>query len=196
MKPEFTVMGFTCQQVNGVFYAFEQMLLQLECEGRPAARIVEIGTGYGGLTVMLGLWGVAHNTKMHTYDIRTDVDNSKVFRTLAIDAHIANVFDIDTTREIERCIQQPGTTLLLCDGGEKVREFNLLAPMLKPGDIIMAHDYWPDAESFDREVRHRLWGWLEITDADAQEIAKVFHLEPFLQELWLPYVWMCRRKTR
>ena len=31
--------------------------------------------------------------------------------------------------------------LVFCDGGDKPRELHLYAPILRPGDLLLAHDY-------------------------------------------------------
>lgn len=49
---------------------------------------------------------------------------------------------------VESFIKREGTTLILCDGGSKINEFNILSKYLKSGDIIMAHDYVDTKENF------------------------------------------------
>jgi len=36
---------------------------------------------------------------------------------------------------------RPERKLLFCDNGDKKREINLFGPLLKPGDVLAAHDF-------------------------------------------------------
>ena len=88
-----------------------------------------------------------------------------------IDFRIGDCFSFDTANEIISLIRRPPKTLLLCDGGNKEKEFNFYCEFMKPGDIIMLHDYadsnenyqrikarlnWPSpAESFYNNIRQR-----------------------------------------
>jgi hypothetical protein len=93
---------------------------------------------------------------------------------------------------LHRYINKEGQTLVLCDGGNKPAEFKYLAKMLKPGDIIMAHDYCVDDEYFNSYIRDHVWAWCEIKFADIQESTK--ELTPHLAELFQEAVWTCWKK--
>ena len=72
-----------------------------------------------------------------------------IFDRLGIDMRIRDL-DHDFVRgEIAREMQRPGLTILLCDGPDKVAEVKTFAPFMKPGDLIMAHDYAPRRRQFD-----------------------------------------------
>ena len=45
-------------------------------------------------------------------------------------------------------IQREGKTVVFCDGGDKIREFDMLSPYLKSGDVICTHDYGLNHEDF------------------------------------------------
>jgi hypothetical protein len=83
----------------------------------------------------------------------------------------------------------------LCDGGAKRYEFQLLAPYLKQHDIIMAHDYSPNLEYFKANIMNKTWDWLEIDDSHIDEVCQKQNLRPYMQEDFLPVVWVCRQKA-
>jgi hypothetical protein len=98
----------------------------------------------------------------HSYDIR----DSLRYPLARAEHQVADVFTLD----LRPLIAGFGMTVLLCDGGDKRREFETFAPLLKPGDIIGAHDL------------HRgdqYWGWSEITEADVQDTCGRHGLVPF-----------------
>jgi hypothetical protein len=118
-----------------------------------------------------------------------------------IDFRIKNVFnqpysdlDIQHVEEVKSFIQQSGTTIVMCDGGSKRNEFNILTPFLKSGDIIMAHDYAPNSEYFETYINGKVWNWHEIEDAHIAECSQKYELEPYLQEEFQKVVWVCKKK--
>jgi len=47
-----------------------------------------------------------------------------------------------TIEDVRRWIMnKPGPAFIYCDGGNKPKEFNLYAPILRVGDYIAAHDW-------------------------------------------------------
>jgi hypothetical protein len=170
------------------------------------SQVLEIGTSYGGLTVMLRnlLDEISPNCKLRSYDIldieRYHLDNM-IKEGADIDLFIKNVFNtnVDDLREGEEdevinYIQQSGITIVLCDGGFKKGEFRILSQYLKPGDIIMAHDYSPNQEYFEEHINNKVWNWLEIQDSDIQETIVKCNLEPFMQEDFQKIVWVSKIK--
>tara|TARA_R100001163_G_scaffold41186_1_gene31165 strand:+ start:6939 stop:7667 length:729 start_codon:yes stop_codon:yes gene_type:complete len=57
-----------------------------------------------------------------------------------INIHYKNVFDKKTFKHIEENIKEY-KTYIFCDGGNKLRELNLYARLLKSGDRIAVHDW-------------------------------------------------------
>lgn len=197
----FTHKETTVMQHNSAGDAFKQLFLQTQ-----PARILEIGTAYGGLTLLLrdmldqaGLY----ETGILTYDNNPDYGRHWLLDSISKGANInfqlKNVFNhmydnlLNESEPVE-FIQQVGTTIVLCDGGSKKNEFNILAKYLKRGDIIMAHDYAPNAEYFENNIRNKIWNWMEIQDSDIENISIEYDLEPFLQEVFQKVVWVCKIK--
>lgn len=96
-------------------------------------------------------------------------------RLSGIDVRIENIFYNDYTscnREVIDCIQKAGTTVVLCDGGNKIKEFNLLSRYLKTDDFILAHDYAESKEIFYSTIYRNRWNWCEITNVDITDAVK------------------------
>ena len=80
---------------------------------------------------------------------------------------------------------------MLCDGGDKPKEFNIFGEHLTSGSYIMAHDYASDKDNFENEIRGKVWNWLEIQDSDIQEtmdesnIVKSEYYDGFSSVAWV-----------
>lgn len=169
-------------QVCGVEKAFIELSNNLI---NPVKTIIEIGTDFGGLTNLLADLEISNHAIIHTFDInptRFISHNNKII------FHNEDVFSIES--KIAELIQSDGTTLLLCDGGNKKEEFKIFHQYLKHGDIIMAHDYAPTVEEFNKNYKNKIWSWHEFEDS----FANFDGLEPFMQDLFKQYAWCIRRK--
>lgn len=166
--------------------------------------IIEVGTFHGGLTLLLS--DILNNLSMSdshiiTYDINQQPYIKEIIELNSINnitINSNNLFSSDyqavVQKDIQSLIQNQGTTLLLCDGGCKVCEFNLLSEFLKPKDIIMAHDYAPDIEYFENNMKDKIWNWCEIKNNDIATSINVNNLVPFMREDFLETAWACFRK--
>jgi cephalosporin hydroxylase len=194
----FPYKGITTQQHIDIPKSFKELFLI----SKPS-QVIEIGTSYGGLTLLLrdildeiGM----EETKLITYDkdkfhyLDYHIENGR-----KIDSRIKNIFnhmynDIVELDEIKDLINLTGTTIVLCDGGYKKAEFRLLSDLIKPGDIIMGHDYSPNKEYFEEYINNKIWNWLELTDSDVLEPCSKNNLEPFMDEEFKKVVWVCKIK--
>lgn len=197
MKNQNEFLGGIMSQTPDTPKVFSKLLEKM----RPQ-QIIEIGTFKGGLTCLLGLYGLIHRCDVYTFDsgtARTYAHNSiphHAFDMLSIEFLPYDVFT--RVGEIgEQLIQLNGPTLLLCDGGNKPREFNTFAKYLKPGDVIMAHDYSRSPDHFEEEQKKR-WRWAhEIMDHHISETVEKCGLKPhpmydeFCREAWLCMVKPC-----
>jgi len=166
-------------------------------------RILEIGTANGGLTLLLrdllnsnGLF----DSTIRTYDI-LEQTNLKSKNVDGIEILTKSPFNyqydgLNDPESIKKYIQQEGLTIVLCDGGSKKNEFKLLSNFLKNGDIIMAHDYVPNEEIFERSVKNKIWDWMEIQLSDVEQSCYDNNLESYMSEEFLDVVWLCKRKTK
>jgi hypothetical protein len=186
-------LGHAAQQNPNAYEAFYNFF-----ETVKPSRILEIGTAMGGFTMFLRLCcdDLNLNTIIRSYDIHESF-NYSFFRENNIEINIENIFSNDYTevkQEVIDYIQQNGTTVVLCDGGYKIGEFNLLSKFIKSGDFILAHDYASTPEYFNENVNLKLWNWHEIKDLDIQEAINNNNLEPYMHEQFQEAVWVCKTK--
>lgn len=180
--------GVSVHQNANVVAPFRALLADL----RPA-RVIEIGTAAGGLTLIirdlmdnLGLDG-----KLFTFD-PMPMDRPYLARP----GIVYTQADALAGDDVEYLVDvTDGPCLVLCDGGNKAREFQRLAPVLRPGDVLMAHDYAPSRAYFDEVMDGVHWNWLEITDEDIMTPCFAYGLVPYQQEVFQRVAWACRRKA-
>jgi len=169
--------------------------------------VLEIGTSHGGLTLMMrdvldeiGL----DNSHITTYDIYEQSFLKPLLESRNVDVKTESMFcdmyrdfkDEAMKRTISEYIQKEGTSIVVCDGGNKASEFRLLAGVIKPNDIIMAHDYAPDSEYFENKMRDKVWNWHEIRDSDISESCERCRLVPYMKERALEVAWACFKKEQ
>lgn len=189
--------GITAMQHDNAFDTFEKLIRLI----RPA-RILEIGTAAGGLCLFLrqilneiGL----ESTPIKTFDIYDCTTHRVLERENNLEVIYDNLFcqnylSLEKPELIKDYIQSEGLTLVLCDGGNKITEFNTISPLIKSGDIIMAHDYAPNIDYFKEKIMNRVWCWMEIQDSDIQNACDINSLDPFMAEEFAEVVWVCKRK--
>lgn len=198
----FPYKGTTTHQHSDVGSKFELLLDSVK-----PSQVLEIGTANGGLTLLLRdtLDKLAlSSTSVRSYDVNPDHSRVELTREIKQGANIEfilkNIFNhpydaLIETEEIIEYIQRPGTTVVMCDGGSKKNEFRVLAPFLKVGDIIMAHDYAPNEEYFLEFIDGKIWNWLEIQDSDIETTVVEYNLQPYMQEEMQKVVWVCKIKS-
>ena len=157
----------------------------LKTENNPE-RIIEIGTAYGGFTYLLTQ--TFPDAKVYSFDVETR------------DGVIALAFDLDfyyfkeditSTDALSRLVPKEGQTIVFCDGGNKLKEFNKVAPMLKKGDIILVHDYSITMDYFEKEINGKIWDWCEITGEQLVDTIETYGLTPYMQDEFQSVVWGC-----
>jgi cephalosporin hydroxylase len=166
------------------------------------SRVLEIGTADGGLTLLirdlLDSVGLT-NTIVRTYDVNEQKNLKLKERNIEIitkDVFNYPYSDLEYPDEIRDFIQSNGKTLVLCDGGSKKNEFRLLSQFLKYGDIIMAHDYAPNENYFNENIKDKIWNWLEIQDFDINESCLTYNLKPYMEDEFRSVVWACKIKKQ
>lgn len=193
----FNYRDIVTQQHANVWQTFKKLF-----ENTKPKQILEIGTASGGLTLMLRdiLDEISLNEcKIRSYDVidkhylKEHIENG-----VQIDVRIKNLFNHQyndlINDEIVEYIQRQGVTIVLCDGGSKKNEFNIISEFLKEGDIIMAHDYSPDVNYFNENIKDKIWNWLEISDSDIIDACNKHNLNPFMDDEFKQVVWVCRIK--
>jgi len=191
--------GISVLQHNRVYDVFDKFI----SEYKPI-RILEIGTAYGGLTLMLrDILDENHlqNSEVWTIDvIEMSSLNQQIEKGTKIKYTIKNYFSSNfdslvDAEDIINFIKKEGKTLILCDGASKKNEFRLLSPHMKNGDVIMAHDYARDKSFFEKEVHNKIWYWHEIQDSDIEKSCSEQNLLDFYKEEFEKIVWVCKIKS-
>lgn len=189
-------LGARMSQNDNAVPTFDRMFKELEFSGTPVKRIIELGTFHGGLSVFLGTYCFMKEIPFITYDIESFVHKlpkvNLLFKTLNIDYRIKNINN--SIEEIKNEIQKDGLTLLLCDGGDKVNEFNVFSSLIKENDIIMAHDYAVDDIIFENDIKNKLWNWHEIQYSQIKNACIENNLKDYMKEDFEKAVWVCKRK--
>ena len=198
VSPCMKYRGVHLQQQNGYQKPFFKLLSSLKPK-----RILEIGTGVGGFTLFLrdtlneiGL----SDSIIKTYDIYNlsnqfneehDLNNIEFSNENIFNAD----YDLEQIEMIKSFIQSDGTTLVLCDGYNKIKEFNQLGKLLKIGDVIMAHDYVVNHQVFENDYFEKIWNWCEIIEEDIIETILNENLVELMKEDFEKIVWVCKIKT-
>lgn len=179
--------GLCLQQRQEVMNVFSEFLRIYKPKS-----IIEIGTGHGGLTMYL-----RDNTnpvcELHTFDIAeksfhsalTENNINIYYQNIFKEVRDWNKFEI---KEEWLYLFNESPKLVICDGGQKKAEFNGIAHLLKPNDIIMLHDYSTDQQTFDKLD---VWNWLECQYSDIKNSVEQHNLHPFMHEEFLGVAWGC-----
>jgi hypothetical protein len=196
IKGWFEYKGLTVQQHNDIESVFNKLINNVK-----PSKIIEIGTASGGLTLLLrDILDSSNmsNIEIHSFD---NVEKHYVENIKGINVLIYNLFTDDYTnltedgrKIIKELIDNNGVTLVLCDGGNKINEFNILSQLLKENDIIMAHDYSPNYEYFKENIQNKRWNWLEIQDSDIETSIIKNKLEPYMNNEFTDVMWVCKIK--
>ncbi len=108
-------------------------------------RIVELGTGHGGMSIHLGSFICGRGGNVLTIDRVRIMDGgydlwSKFLSKYHVTFIERDVFHPSTVIEVSNFIQNY-RAMIFCDNGDKKREVELYAKILKKGDILLAHDH-------------------------------------------------------
>lgn len=193
-----TYKGTMVQQHDDFQEVFSNFLNKIKPK-----RVLEIGFGTGALTLFLrdhlnelGL----HETPIKSYDTNETTDFHRSIQKLnniellKDNLFPGNDYTFINDESIINYIQSEGLTLILCDGGNKQREFQQLSKFMKVGDIIMAHDYVDTEENFQKNYYDKIWNWREIGDEHINEVCESQNLVSFDKEIFDKVVWVCKIK--
>jgi cephalosporin hydroxylase len=186
-------MGHAAQQSHFAYQVFYDFIKEVKPK-----RILEIGTALGGFTEFLFIITneLGLNTEILSYDISERPWYSEMIEK-GINVKVENIFSNDWSSvnpEVIDYIKSDGLTIVLCDGGWKIGEFNLLSNYIKTGDFILAHDYAENNEVFEEKIKDKIWNWHEISNADIEEASIKNNLELYKKDTFENAVWTCRIK--
>lgn len=134
--------------------------------------IVEIGTASGGLTHVLS--DLCPYSEIITLEI-------KDFYLYNFNYNVKSIICDSNSDELINnvmipFIQKSGTTIVFCDGGNKVIDFSNYAPLIKTGDYICVHDYCVNREIYENEYYGKIWNYCRLVDSDISGICNQYHL--------------------
>lgn len=105
------------------------------------AMVIEIGTSKGGLSALLADCVAHYGGEFHTFDVHGDGNYNQYPLKGNAHFHLGDCFETSIRTYIKAKILQDGLCFVLCDGGNKVREWNEFRNYLKVGDVLAAHDF-------------------------------------------------------
>jgi cephalosporin hydroxylase len=192
--------GISMEQNPNVVFKFKDLFEEIKPN-----LIIEIGTFHGGLTLLLRELLNEINlsdTKLITYDVNIPQYLIEKNDQNSIDIRVKNLFSenysdwagIIEVNEIKDLISNHQRIVILCDGGSKKNEFRMISPLLKSGDVIMAHDYCPNSNYFETNMKNKVWNWMEIQDSDIEDTVSSENLKPYMFEEFLEVAWVCKVK--
>lgn len=186
-------MNHAAQQYHGVYEVFYNFIKEVKPK-----RILEIGTALGGFTKFLKICcdDLNLDTNIRSYDINRMSWYDDMIKD-GIDVRVENIFvgDFESMdEEVIQYIQQEGLTIVLCDGGYKKGEFNLISNYIKEGDFILAHDYAENREIFEEKINKKIWNWHELSYGDVKNAVDRNGLVYYNKETFENVVWLCKMK--
>jgi len=111
----------------------------------PVKTLIELGTGYGGLTLYFGLKCHELGIEFHTFDNIKSTDFSMPCEreiNLEKSFHLLDIFSDEGTAMIRKLIEEsPKPLAILFDDGDKPREWRTFAPNTAVGDFCAVHDW-------------------------------------------------------
>lgn len=167
-------------------------------ETKPST-IIEIGTAASGFCRFLksAVDDLDIDCPIITYDVN-DVAHRSTLIDIGIEYRQQDCFgknSQDNLLALKNDIQKSGVTIVFCDGGHKITEFNMLSDYLKSGDIILAHDYSYSKEVFENKIKNKIWNFCEITYDRIEPSIKRNNLKPFHENSMNNVAWACFRKS-
>jgi hypothetical protein len=161
--------------------------------------IIEIGTNRGGFSIWLND-NKKENCVFFSYDINSKCVEIPTSHRAYKCIRFLDSFSSLCIEQLTELIQNGGRTLFLCDGGNKVQEFNIYSNLLKPNDVIMLHDYADspnEAENWKNiKQKYNIVGafanyescYIQIKNAVERNNLEKFMYDDFLNIFWGSFI--------
>jgi len=159
-----TFIGVRQQHTYWLYKVIDDILM----ENPQIQKFVEIGTGGGALSLVLGMHAAQRSQFLLTFDTNYDRHEflTPLFESLDIYDVEADCFSSASIRLMTKHMYGK-PTFFFCDGDHKALEVGTFTPLLPSGSIIAAHDF---------EV--------EFQYSDIADVVKEYSLEPLHEEEW------------
>lgn len=129
--------------------------------------VVEIGVEHGGLAAFLVAYGQYTGLSYLGIDITLNALHPAVRERTMSALDERDAWSEGTIMDVARWLtSHPAPALIICDGGDKPKELRLYAPLLRPGDVLIGHDYhneYVDDAIADVPARQVHADWLDDT---------------------------------
>lgn len=155
-------MGTEIDQSYAALYFFEHYI-----DFHKFEYVVEFGSRDGGLSIFLAnMSAITEQFYFHTFEYNKQLDwHNRIkggvghwFEKLETQTDLIKSYELDVFSEQTVNVLKPMIskykTLLFCDNGDKPREFNMYAPLLKKGDHIVTHDW--NTGIFQHQIQHTI----------------------------------------
>ncbi len=163
----------------------EAFALSQICIRHNPERIVEYGTAMGGLTRCFGRWAFLTDAKVLSIDSSVsgyatmeDFPKHKaLMEQLPIELLDMNEYNQECYDRVQD-FTKDHKALFFTDGGNKPAEFRWCARILKPGDLLVTHDYGMTQKELDDVTLPGFWKETgHIREEQAQRVIDEFNLE-------------------
>lgn len=131
--------------------------------------VLEIGVEHGGLAAWLMAFGTYTGCVYRGIDITLAPLHTRALGDTGAIILERDAWSDATVREMGQWLDtQPAPALIICDGGDKAKELHLYAPLLRPGDVMIGHDYHNEygddaLTTMPATVRQERADWLDDT---------------------------------
>lgn len=155
--------GIRLQQAWTTLYLLEDIL----DNDHEIKRIIELGTGYGGLALFFGLHMFGRGMVL-TFDIdpKMPIFWYGLTKNLPISFVQADIFCNCVDIPVSHFLMKH-KALVFCDAGEKkdrIPQIEKFAKFLKPDDLLLAHDYYNSIQP--SEITHLFREFASFRQAD------------------------------
>jgi len=120
----------------------EGLVVEMVYEKYRLKSAIELGTWQGGLAVVLTLLTGGNFLTVDVEDFCYP-RSKELMKLFGAEFKLLNIFDWDNTKKVieESRPYKTGRTLFYVDNGNKFRELQLIADLVREDDIVIAHDH-------------------------------------------------------
>jgi predicted O-methyltransferase YrrM len=163
LDPRNKILGFGMQQTWSALFMLDKVIR----DNPDIKRVVEIGTLSGGVSLLFGMLMKERSGKVLTFDISTvslHPDSLEAFKIFNVEFCKQDALKEESVTKVTRFIENE-RALIFCDGGSKKDEIALYTDVVKPGDLLMGHDFM--TELFETDLSDETLATLDVYQMDS-----------------------------